>query len=252
MNSVLAILIQILGNCHIQDVNYSIALALYENFNSVPNLSTTQLADLCKVSVPRLNKFCKSIGYSDISTLKRNCEKTRDLLLHQTTYRFLSFDMEKVGKSLYSLSTASTPEEFMQKETLDSIVQQIEKSKRIIIFGSCEIADLFSAFQSFFAVFNKPVLISTVNRIDNLLPVKNGDLCIACTITGRLLKMQPDLFSFISKQQNTLIISSLPFPEFKSLKIYSQSEIFESYYFISFYLDCIKKLYWDRLSGYAD
>lgn len=252
MNSILAILVQVLSNSHIQDVNYDIALALYENFNSIPKLSSTELASLCHVSVPRLNKFLKTVGYMDVSTFRKMCIANQELFSYQFSYRYPKFDSKKIGQSLYTLSTAQTLEQFMQLDTLNNIVDHIENSNRILIYGSAEIADLFSTFQSFFTFYNKPVLINTIQTVDNLIPEKDGDFHFICTLSGRLLKLQPDLYSRLCKLSNSYIITALPFPGFPSLRIFSDSEIFESYYFISFYLDCIKHLYWQRMMKYAD
>lgn len=60
-------------NCSIkQDTNYNIALCLLDHLRSLPDLSLQEASDLCHVSIATLNRFCKTIGFDNYSTLREH------------------------------------------------------------------------------------------------------------------------------------------------------------------------------------
>lgn len=243
MNYILAILFQILNNSSFQDTNYKIAYSLIENFHKIPKFSITQLSALCKVSPSRFSKFVKDTGHTDMSQFKISFLSGLDLYLHQIENRMNAFDSKKTGAALFALSSAKDLPTFYQNGILNKIVDRIENSKRIIIVGSIEMASLFCEFQEFFAVFSKPVLLDTTNQGKGFLERKEGDLICLCSMSGRLFRFHPDL---LLKEENCFLISKLNLDAIDTIHIYSNNETFESYYFVSYYLDCLRKIYYER------
>lgn len=253
MNTVLAMLLQILANSYFQDTNYQIAYYLVAHYQEIPRLSNTSLAQVCHVSGVRLSRFVKDLGFQDLSDFKRACLMSLEITLHQMDYRFSNYDYKKIGNVLFQLSNAQNFEEFYQRETLKKILDKMRQADRVIVVGSISMASLFQDFQTFFSFFGIPVYINTVKSRQSLLKLKKTDLVCICSMTGRIVRLQPELLQTIEEAgAESFLISKECLPGYLQLHIYSEHEIFEANHFVRYYLDCLRHLYYLEEFGHAD
>ena len=55
-----------------EDINYTIATTMLHNINHISNMQINKLADICYTSPAAISRFCRKLGYSNLSEFKKS------------------------------------------------------------------------------------------------------------------------------------------------------------------------------------
>lgn len=104
MQTLIYTLLNFLNTSLQEDTNYQIAICLLQHLREIPYLSLQQVSDLCHVSVATFNRFCKTLGFYNYSTLRKIAgygeEKNYSQLKHDTFLNLLIENMQALKISI--------------------------------------------------------------------------------------------------------------------------------------------------------
>ena len=134
-------------------------------------------------------------------------------------------------------------------DEIDKICKQINEHERFIAYGSPTLLNLLFDFQVDMKIFDKTVLLSSVNNGKILVP-KNNDLIGLFTATGRLLGCCDAKFQeVVLDTKNTKILFSKSqinseYIDF-SFSMDTDNDYYEMHYVFLFLFDLIKTRYYE-------
>lgn len=124
-----------------EDINYTIATTLLHNINHISDMNINKLADICYTSPASISRFCRKLGYSNLSEFKKSA------LFNKNTYgisdikakeMFLSTSREDI---LNNMSSEIDQEILGIKNSLDLkivdlVIELIFSTPNVSIFGT--------------------------------------------------------------------------------------------------------------------
>lgn len=125
MQSLIYSLLNFLNTTLQQDTNYQIASCLLQHLYEIPHLSLQEAADVCHVSIATFNRFCKTLGYKNYSTLRKIASYGQPktyAATHNPNFLNLLIDNMQMIENIHL-------------STLDKVVDKLYHAKKIILAG---------------------------------------------------------------------------------------------------------------------
>lgn len=191
MQIVIYTLLNYLNCCIKQDTNYDIAKCLLVNIRKISKLSLEDCAILCNVSPSTLNRFCRSVGFNNYSTIKRLLKN------HELPFNYESF-IESYGNRIEyveKLNQGLLQIESIPNDTFMQIAKLMEKAQCIYLLGYGDFHYQAGYFQNVMLYHGKLLEIINQNeRLDPPVKVCEDDLIIITSLSGGYVKnMLPKL-----------------------------------------------------------
>lgn len=224
-----------------------ISRKLFEYYLEIPEYSLNKTLEILKISKTSFKKYLQQIGCQNYVQLKDDINFGRILRMKQIMDRYRLFDQDKVVHIFKNLQNKKNMD--INLKPIDEICQAIYYSKRVIFYGSPALLNLLYDFQIDMKIFNKTVLISSVNN-NKIISPKEGDIIGICTATGRLFGCCDAQFQ--ERVLNTNHVKML----FTKDKIHredmdyvvamnTENDYYEMHYLFLFYFDLIKTRYYE-------
>lgn len=169
-------------NCSMkQDTDYEIAKCLLQNVRKLGKLSLEETAFLCNVSVSTLNRFYRTVGFENFSTVKKLLKN------HDLPFNYESFldahgnpkeYMDAMTQGLYRI-------EEIDNRVWTKIARMIESAERIYLLGYGDFHYQAGYFQNIMLYHGKLLEIVNQNeRLSGTMKAEKNDLIIVTSLSG--------------------------------------------------------------------
>lgn len=158
-------LLNFIDNTRVRDVNYDIAFEMLQNYKRLPDMSISEIADMCFVSTSTISRFCKFLGYQNFTEFKShlglNFHIKADYSKNLSAY--LQTDRE-VAQEIFKNEVINNINQTMRPENLEAaerIVDAVHERTHIVFFGSHYNLDAGKQFQKKMLLMGKYVELYT-------------------------------------------------------------------------------------------
>lgn len=237
-------IVQTANNIEFDNTDVYISRLIYEHFNCIPHYSLEKMLGILNVSRQCFKKYLHQIDCKSYTEFKD--EITFDLIVRMSQFkdRYQHFEREKLFSAINNLTYKP-----LHIDTVDSICKKIYDANRVIVYGSPTLLNLFFDFQVDMRVFDKVVIVSSVNS-NKIIAPKENDLIGICTSTGRLFGSCDAQFQdLVLNTDNFKILFTRDTVKIKkvnmTLSMDTTNDYYEMHYVFLFYLDLIKTRYYE-------
>lgn len=158
-------LLDFIDHTRVRDVNYDIAFEMLRNYNRLPDMSISEIAEMCFVSTSTISRFCKFLGYQNFTEFKSHMGLSfhikADYSKNLNTY--LNADKDIV-RDIFKNEIINNINQTMSLENLDAaerIVEAVHENTHIVFFGSHYNLDAGKQFQKKMLLMGKYVELHT-------------------------------------------------------------------------------------------
>lgn len=234
-----------INNSNDKDLTYYIAKYIIEHILHFEDVALQEIADGCFVSVPTVKQFFKRFNYSNYTAFKTRLLGERDSRKDQI-YR---------GYQEYNLGCLQTIAEQLSclplclQETIDMMIEEISKCRRIIVIGSPTIVPILANFQTDMTIMGKMVVLSSLVK-GNGADFDEDDLIVMISGTGRLFSSEDALNDLLGHSRNRIIVFSgdtsiqSSYNIIHKVNIVTRNEMFETEYLLLYYFDVLRWTYY--------
>lgn len=232
------------NNIEFDNSDTYISRMLFEHYNKIPTYTLENIVTVLNVSKPKFKTYLNQLGCKNYTSFKDEIIFEKIIRIKQIRDRYEMFKKDKIITIMNQLRKHP-----IDMNEIDIICKQINEHERFIVYGSPTLLNLLFDFQVDMKIFDKTVLLSSVND-GNILEPRNNDLIGIFTATGRLLGCCDAKFQeIVLDTKNTKIL-------FSKDKIYSEyvdfnfsmdtdNDYYEMHYVFLFLFDLIKARYYD-------
>ena len=177
-------------NCSVkQDTDYEIAKYLLENVRKLGKLSLEETAFLCNVSVSTLNRFYRTVGFENFSTVRKLLKN------HDLPFNYESF-LDAYGNSKEYVDTMTQGIyriEKIDKKIWMRTARMMEAAKHIYLLGYGDFHYQAGYFQNIMLYHGKLLEIVNQNeRLSGTITADNQDLLIVTSLSGGYVNNMKD------------------------------------------------------------
>ena len=219
-------------------------MKIFEHYNKIPTYTLENILTILNISKLKFKTYLNQLGYKNYTAFKDEVIFERIVRLKQIRDRYESFEKNKIIQIMSQLR-----HHLINMDEIDKICKQINEHERFIAYGSPTLLNLLFDFQVDMKIFDKTVLLSSVNNGKILVP-KNNDLIGLFTATGRLLGCCDAKFQeVVLDTKNTKILFSKSqinseYIDF-SFSMDTDNDYYEMHYVFLFLFDLIKTRYYE-------
>ena len=168
------------NNIEFDNIDTYISRKIFEHYNKIPTYTLEDILTILNISKLKFKTYLNQLGYKNYTAFKDEVIFERIVRLKQIRDRYESFEKNKIIQIMSQLR-----HHLINMDKIDKICKQINEHERFIAYGSPTLLNLLFDFQVDMKIFDKTVLLSSVNNGKILVP-KNNDLI------GSLLQQQED------------------------------------------------------------
>lgn len=211
-------LLNYINTSQTEDVFYYAAKTILENLQEIPQLSITQVADMCFASTATISRLIRRLNYASFNEFKQDVIYSLDEMFHDNPLHFenepvrnFSDVSPKQLKDDFYHSIASNLEytqKHVSEKDIEKIVQYIDQADRVIILGYSFSQNVSFQLQQTLALFNKEVVAKASEKLQLSLlkETTKNDLIILTTITGNYFKYKKEATELIKKSPAKKIV----------------------------------------------
>ncbi|MCI8293687.1 MAG: MurR/RpiR family transcriptional regulator [Hespellia sp.] len=147
---------------------YYLALNILKNFESIPQISIEEMAELCFTSTATLSRFCKNLGFKNYNMLRHTIEGEmhafkKDLPIYYRSEE-KNTDMNSFASIDYFITEMASSLETLRKEIhyedIAKVIDAINGAKNITLICDSSILSSFITFQYQMLLCNKVIQYS--------------------------------------------------------------------------------------------
>lgn len=232
------------NNIEFDNSDTYISRMLFEHYNKIPNYTLENIVTVLNVSKPKFKAYLNQLGCKNYTSFKDEIIFEKIIRIKQIRDRYEMFKKDKIITIMNQLRKHP-----IDMNEIDIICKQINEHERFIVYGSPTLLNLLFDFQVDMKIFDKTVLLSSVND-GNILEPRNNDLIGIFTATGRLLGCCDAKFQeIVLDTKNTKILFSKDqinsqYVDF-NFSMDTDNDYYEMHYVFLFIFDLIKTRYYD-------
>ena len=232
------------NNMEFDNSDTYISRILFEHYNKIPTYTLENIVTVLNVSKPKFKTYLNQLGCKNCTSFKDEVIFERIIRIKQIKDRYELFEKDKIIKIMNQFRKQP-----IDMNKVDKICKQINEHERFIVYGSPTLLNLLFDFQVDMKIFDKTVLLSSVNDGKILVP-KNNDLIGLFTATGRLLGCCDAKFQeIVLDTKNTKILFSKAqinseYVDF-NFSMDTDNDYYEMHYVFLFLFDLIKARYYE-------
>lgn len=221
-----------------------ISKQIYEHYNQIPTYTLEQTLDLLNISKLAFKKYYQNLGFQTFTEFKENIIFCNILRMKQIQKRYELFQIDKIMQTAQVLNGDT-----IDLSLIDKICYEIHKHSRIICYGSPTILMKLFDFQIDMKVFDKTVLLSSIDPTKRITPHED-DLIVICTATGSLFQISDASFKeAVLNKKNTKILICKDKKDSELfdyiLSTNTKNDYYEMHYLLMIYLDLVKTRYYE-------
>ncbi len=232
------------NNIEFDNSDTYISRMLFEHYNKIPTYTLENIVTVLNVSKPKFKAYLNQLGCKNYTSFKDEIIFEKIIRIKQIRDRYEMFKKDKIITIMNQLRKHP-----IDMNEIDIICKQINEHERFIVYGSPTLLNLLFDFQVDMKIFDKTVLLSSVND-GNILEPRNNDLIGIFTATGRLLGCCDAKFQeIVLDSKNTKILFSEYQIESKyvdfNFYMDTANDYYEMHYVFLFIFDLIKTRYYE-------
>lgn len=134
-------LLLFLNSSKTEDINYTIATTMLHNISCISNMNINKLASICYTSPAAISRFCRKLGYSNLSEFKHaalNNKNIYGISNMQTKEVDLTLPREDILKnmSLEIEKEISDTKNLLDLKIVDLVIELIFSTPKVCVFGT--------------------------------------------------------------------------------------------------------------------
>lgn len=232
------------NNIEFNNIDTYISRKIFEHYNKIPTYTLENILTILNISKPKFKSYLNQLGCKNYTAFKDEVIFERIVRLKQIRDRYESFEKHKIMPIMNQLRQHA-----IDMNKIDIICKQINEHEKFIVYGSPTLLNLLFDFQVDMKIFDKTVLLSSVND-GNILVPENNDLIGVFTATGRLLGCCDAKFQEIvldSKNTKLLFSKSRINSTYVDFNFFmdTDNDYYEMHYVFLFLFDLIKTRYYE-------
>lgn len=201
-----------------QDVFYYAAKTILENIEKIPQLSITQVADLCFASTATISRLIRRLNYPSYNDFKQDVifsieELTNGEPLHYAKEPITSFatvSYTKLKDDFYESikNNLTFTHHALHAREIEEIVNDIDAAKQVVFLGFNFSQMVSSQLRSTLAAYHKNTIAKTSEKLQlsSLRDVTKDDLIILTTITGNYFRFKEEAAELFKKSPAKKIV----------------------------------------------
>lgn len=205
-------LVNFLNTTSIHDVYYKAAKTILLNIYKIPDLTITEVADMCYVSTATISRLCRKLNYESFVEFKNDV--INNIHYFNKDWQRFIFDFEAPNKDELTQGKEVLGDHFeniisnlrdtynsISYEDLLKIVDKIHESQRICFIGNFFTQTAAMQLQIELSYLGKDcmAMYPIAQQLEVLKELKKGDLIIISSIAGSFFNLRPDIMREISK-----------------------------------------------------
>lgn len=188
----------------VQDVFYYAAKTILENLSQIPELSITQVAEMCYASTSTISRLIRRLNYSSYNDFKQDVMDTlREISGGEPLHFAHELMPESVQGSLKHLKDSffeaiqenlQFTSEMISARDIMEIVRLIDEAQEVIFLGFNFSQMISAQLRSTLAAYGRSSLAKTSEKLqlESLREAKKNDLIILTSITGNYFRFKPE------------------------------------------------------------
>lgn len=158
-------LLNYIDNTRVRDVNYDIAFEMIRNYKRLPDMSISEIAEMCFVSTSTISRFCKFLGYQNFTEFKAHLGLSFHIKADYSKNLSVYLRKDKeVARDIFKNEIINNINQIMAPENLEAaerIAEAVYKRTHIAFFGSHYNLDAGRQFQKKMLLMGKYVELYT-------------------------------------------------------------------------------------------
>lgn len=196
-------LLNFIDHTRVRDVNYDIAFEMVRNYQRLPDMSISEIAEMCFVSTSTISRFCKFLGYQNFTEFKEHLgvsfyiktDYSKSLTAYLGKDKEVAHDIFK-NEIINNINQMMTPENL---ETAEQIAEAIHGSKHIAFFGSHYNLNVGKHFQKKMLMMGKYVELYTDwdEQYESAVKLNGDSLALVLSVECSYLSRYASIWSAI-------------------------------------------------------
>ena len=147
------------NNIGFDNIDTYISKIIFEHYNEVPTYTLEKMLSILNVSKPKFKAYLNQIGYKNFTAFKDEIIFEKIVRIKQIRERYDKFEKDKILSVINQLRKSP-----IDMNDIDGICYEINEHERFIAYGSPTLLNLLFDFQIDMKIFDKTVLLSSVNN----------------------------------------------------------------------------------------
>lgn len=178
MGTLLNRLLNVLNSGKEESTNFHIAYILLSHYESIKEMTISEIADLCHVSKSTISKFTRSLGFDDFIELKMSAgyksdKRTNSLNYNDNILSFMEYHTaaEYIDTIISDLELAKSS---INMDKINELAENLIKYEKVAAFGLLYSESAAVDFQSKLA-YNGKYIITYLSDVKQDEYIKNAD-----------------------------------------------------------------------------
>ena len=232
------------NDTEIDNLETYISKKIFEYYNDIPTYTLEKILSILNVSKTKFKSYLNQLGYKNFTDFKDRLIFERIVRTKQIKDRYSLFNKEYIISVMNQFQINP-----IDLNKIDEICEQFHEHKRFIAYGSPTLLNLLFDFQMDMKIFDRTILLSSVNDGKILVP-ECEDLIGVFTATGKLLGCCDAKFQELvlnSKNKKILFSKNKIENEYVdiNLSMEVENDYYEMHYVFLFIFDLIKTRYYE-------
>lgn len=198
-------LINYINMSQTQDVFYYAAKTILEHLQEIPNLSITQVSDMCFASTATISRLIRRLNYASFNDFKQDVIYSMEELRSEEAMHYANepvkdfphVDYEQMRNEFYDsiVDNLQYTQALFKTSDIEEIVNDIDEARNVVFLGFNFSQMVSSQLRSTLAAYNKPSSAKANEQLQLscLREVSQDDLIILTTITGNYFRFKPEI-----------------------------------------------------------
>lgn len=195
------------------DINYTIATTMLHNINNISHMQINKLADICYTSPAAISRFCRKLGYSNLSEFKKSA------LFNKNIYSVGSLKAKGINlnisrEDILNNMSLEINEEILELRNsldlkiVDLVIDLIFSSTNVSIFGTQYSQLMAQELQRKLIMVGKLIYhrIDVQEQEKLAEDLKENSLAILISPAGRFTLYHENLWNKIKNSKATVVI----------------------------------------------
>lgn len=196
-----------------EDINYTIATTMLHNINHISDMNINKLADICYTSPAAISRFCRTLGYSNLSEFKQNALNNKNIYgIHNMKAKGVHLDISRESildnMSVEIDKEISDMKNSLDLKIIDLVIELILSTPNVSVFGTLFSQLMAQELQRKLVMVGKLIshAIDVQEQEKLAASLAENSLAILISPTGRFTYYHERLWNKIKDSKATVVI----------------------------------------------
>lgn len=197
-----------------EDINYTIATTILHNINHISDMNINKLATICYTSPAAISRFCRKLGYSNLSEFKKSALINRSIYGVGSTLHAKGMHLNISRENILDNMSQEIENEILSVKNsldlklVDSVIELIFSTPNVSIFGTQFSQSMAQELQRKLVIVGKLIYhaIDVQEQEKLAQSLTDNSLAILISPSGRFTLYHEKLWNKIKNSKATLVI----------------------------------------------